>query len=124
MYESTCTSEGYLFTRTLCSATHLSHDRSAACRCSSEACTNAEPHCMAFATSFRTSIGTVPRDAPRISVAWPMNPARGCDTILHTLALRARFALVPNDEVGGPPLPLVSPIHAVCFACAAQPNDA
>ena len=51
-------------------------------------------------------------------------PARSCYTVLHTLPLRARFALVPNDEVGGPPLPLVSPVHAVCSACAAQQNDA
>ena len=34
-------------------------------------------------------------------------PARGCYTVLHALSLRARFALVPNDEVGGPPLPLL-----------------
>ena len=41
---------------------------------------------------------------------------------LLMLPLRARFALVPNDEVGGPPLPLVSPVHTVCSACAAQQN--
>ena len=42
---------------------------------------------------------------------------------LLMLPLRARFALVPTDEVGGPPLPLVSPVHAMCSACAAQQND-
>ena len=107
---------GCLFTRMLCTATHLSHDRSAVCKCSSEACTNAEPACMAFATSFRTSTGTVPRDAARIRRCLAF-PARGCYTVLHALSLRARFALVPGDEVGGPPLPLVSPVHAVCSAC-------
>jgi len=49
-------------------------------------------------------------------------PTRSCHTMLHTLPLRACFALVPNDEVGGPTLPLVGPVHAVCSACAAAPK--
>ena len=45
-------------------------------------------------------------------------------TVLHTPTLRTSLVLVPDHEVGGPLLPLVRTIHAVCSARAAQQKDA